>query len=198
MHDMPRPPVAVLTLFITLFLPACSFLIEYGRPNLGLAWYLFLEMFDHFRPLFAFLFLLMPFVHLPALSLKLAHRHPKALLVATWLLLAIHKPYPNLADYGLWTSSVWMLGPDFVSIFPRGCAAYAVEGAFYFGYYAGAVWTRWMHYGSSNANFYFAVSIGWNLMQSMLLIYGVWLLSKWSVKKEVGGEFVETGELHQE
>ena len=74
-------------------------------PNMGLWWYFFAEIFEHFRAFFLFVLHIQPLVFLLPLSLRLAHK-PVVLTTVACLLIAIFKvrvfrqrPSPNiLAD----------------------------------------------------------------------------------------------------
>lgn len=74
------------------------------RPNIGLYWYFFTEMFEHFRLLFITLFQLnVSFLYIVPLALRL--RHDPMLLAFSYLTItAIFKSYPCIGDVGLYMS----------------------------------------------------------------------------------------------
>lgn len=72
------------------------------KPNIGLFWYFFTEMFEHFRPLFLVSFQVnATILYLSALSIRL--RNEPVLLAATLTaLIAIFKSYPSIGDVGFY------------------------------------------------------------------------------------------------
>jgi len=73
----------------------CNCMVSDLRPNIGLAWYLFVEMFDHFRSFFLAVFQLNVFVFLVPASLKF-RSDPLILLALLTSIHSIFKPYPTL------------------------------------------------------------------------------------------------------
>jgi GPI transamidase subunit PIG-U len=59
-------------------------------PNMGLWWYFFAEIFDHFRAFFLFVFHVQPLLLLVPLTLRLQHK-PLVLTVITCLLITLFK-----------------------------------------------------------------------------------------------------------
>jgi hypothetical protein len=55
-------------------------------PNLGLWWYFFAEIFDHFRSFFLFVFNIQPLLLLLPISLRLARRPVVLTIIATFLI----------------------------------------------------------------------------------------------------------------
>ena len=81
---------------------AFTFLVTDLTPNLGVHWYLFAELFSHFRGFFLFVFHAFPaFLSVPALA-RYGHARP---ILAVGVVLALHTalgPYPtwgNVAGY---------------------------------------------------------------------------------------------------
>lgn len=74
------------------------------RPNIGLHWYFFTEMFEHFRWLFIASFQInVNFLYVVPLALKL--RRDPMLLAFTYLAIAaIFKSYPSIGDIGFYMS----------------------------------------------------------------------------------------------
>ena len=84
-----------------LLVPARSLTYPDLTPNIGLGWYFFIEMFDHFRAFFVCVFQLHVFAYVAPLTIAFAHEP----LFATVLLvgvIAIFKSYPQLGDFTLW------------------------------------------------------------------------------------------------
>lgn len=72
------------------------------RPNIGLFWYFFTEMFEHFRMLFICAFQInCAFLYLVPLTLRL-HDEPMLLATSLTALMAIFKSYPSLGDVGFY------------------------------------------------------------------------------------------------
>ncbi|KAG8892699.1 hypothetical protein FRB99_002496, partial [Tulasnella sp. 403] len=80
-----------------------SLLLPDLTPNPGLWWYFFTEMFDHFRSFFLVVFSMHLVIYVAPLCIKFSHDP----LYATFILqgvIATFKPYPTLADPGLFVS----------------------------------------------------------------------------------------------
>jgi phosphatidylinositol glycan class U len=57
---------------------------------MGLWWYFFAEIFEHFRPFFLFVFHVQPALLLLPLTMRIRHK-PASLLLATALLITLFK-----------------------------------------------------------------------------------------------------------
>ena len=124
------PTVAVFAAFLGLLLFASYHLMgsnagflasTYGfvlsvpelTPNMGLFWYFFTEMFEHFRLFFVATFQLNVFVYVVPLSIRL--RKDPFLLAFTLIgLVAVFKSYPTYGDVGFYLSML----PLFAHLFP--------------------------------------------------------------------------------
>ncbi|XP_065204794.1 phosphatidylinositol glycan anchor biosynthesis class U protein [Planococcus citri] len=136
------------------------------RPNIGLFWYFFTEMFEHFRPLFLCSFQInATILYLSALSIRL--RNEPVLLAATLTaLIAIFKSYPSIGDVGfyiallpMWKHLFQFMQQGFiVTCFFVGCSMFAPT-----------VWHLWIYSGSANANFYFGVTLAFATTQIFLV-----------------------------
>lgn len=74
------------------------------RPNVGLFWYFFTEMFEHFRPLFVCAFQINAlFLYVVPLSFRL-YEEPMLLATSLTALSAIFKSYPSVGDVGFYLS----------------------------------------------------------------------------------------------
>lgn len=68
------------------------------QPNIGLFWYFFTEMFDHFRPLFLHTFQLnASLIYVGPLTIKM-HKDPLLLTVVLMALTVIFRSYPSIGD----------------------------------------------------------------------------------------------------
>lgn len=72
-------------------------------PNIGLFWYFFTEMFEHFRLFFLATFQINAFVYVLPLATKL-RKDPMLLAMALLALTAVFRSYPSLGDVGLYMS----------------------------------------------------------------------------------------------
>lgn len=70
-------------------------------PNIGLFWYFFTEMFEHFRLFFLATFQINAFVYVLPLSIRL-HRDPVLLATALLAFTAVFRSYPALGDVGFY------------------------------------------------------------------------------------------------
>ncbi|KAG7268398.1 hypothetical protein CRUP_016272 [Coryphaenoides rupestris] len=93
------------------FLPAVyGFILSVPdlTPNIGLFWYFFAEMFDHFRLFFLCVFQINVFFYTAPLSIKLKD-HPVFLIFMQIAVIAIFKSYPTVGDLSLYLAflPVW-------------------------------------------------------------------------------------------
>jgi len=72
-------------------------------PNVGMFWYFFIEIFDHFRVFFLWVFQMNAFFYVVPFAM-LFREHPVAMFHSLLAMAAIFKPYPTYADAGLWMS----------------------------------------------------------------------------------------------
>ncbi|XP_014214639.1 phosphatidylinositol glycan anchor biosynthesis class U protein [Copidosoma floridanum] len=136
------------------------------RPNIGLYWYFFTEMFEHFRSLFIASFQInVSLLFIVPLALRL--RKDPMLLAFSYLALdAIFKSYPCIGDVGFYLSllPLWrhlfrhMQQEFFVGCFILFCTVFAPT-----------VWHQWIYLRSANANFYFGVTLAFAIAQIFLL-----------------------------
>ncbi|BES97984.1 unnamed protein product [Nesidiocoris tenuis] len=142
------------------------------RPNIGLFWYFFTEMFEHFRLLFVYSFQInATLLYLAPLSLRF-HSDPMLLAASLTALVAIFKSYPCLGDVGFYMALLPMwkhlfnskaVVPDMQQSFVILCALVitSVLGP--------TVWHLWIYSRSANANFYFGVTLAFATAQIFLI-----------------------------
>uniref|UniRef100_A0A182IY49 Uncharacterized protein n=1 Tax=Anopheles atroparvus TaxID=41427 RepID=A0A182IY49_ANOAO len=126
------------------------------QPNIGLFWYFFTEMFDHFRTLFLYSFQInATLLYLFPLTFKL---HKEPIMLATMLigLAAVFRSYPCIGDVSfylalipLWKSISLFMKNNFIV-----GATILVTSVL-----APTVWHLWIYNNSANANFYFGVTL---------------------------------------
>ncbi|KAH8119057.1 PIG-U-domain-containing protein [Phellopilus nigrolimitatus] len=124
-------------------------------PNPGLWWYFFTEMFDHFRPFFLMVFSMHLLIYVVPICTKFQHDP----LYATFLLqgiLGIFKPYPTMADPGLFLSSI-SLFPEVYQYFrhPIVTALLHLHASLLLPLFS----NLWLAQGTGNANFFYASTL---------------------------------------
>ncbi|KAK9309808.1 hypothetical protein QLX08_000627 [Tetragonisca angustula] len=136
------------------------------RPNVGLYWYFFTEVFEHFRWLFIASFQInVSLLYIVPLALRL--RHDPMLLAFSYLAVtAIFKSYPCIGDVGFYMS----LLPLWKHLFQYTQQGFIV-GCFmlFCTVFAPTVWYQWIYSRSANANFYFGVTLAFAIAQIFLL-----------------------------
>ncbi|GAA6020393.1 hypothetical protein JCM11491_000335 [Sporobolomyces phaffii] len=130
-------------------------------PNIGLTWYFFIEMFDHFRSFFLVVFALHPLTYVAPLTYFYRNDPLFAivLLVGSYTLL---KSYPTLGDYAMWHVLLacysellpYVSSPVFHSLAPL--YALSLLPAFHH---------LWLYSTSGNANFFYASTLVWAVSQ---------------------------------
>lgn len=135
------------------------------QPNLGVFWYFFTEMFDHFRLFFTYVFQLNAFLFAIPLALRLKD-NPVILIFIQLGLQSIFKSYPSISDAGLYLT----LLPTFYYLFKfmrnllvQSCMLLAASVL------APIMWHIWISSGSGNANFYFAITLVYSVGQIFLV-----------------------------
>ncbi|XP_071444560.1 phosphatidylinositol glycan anchor biosynthesis class U protein [Hetaerina americana] len=136
------------------------------RPNVGLFWYFFTEMFEHFRSLFLAAFQLNALaLYVGPLGMRLRSA-PLLLAEALIALAAVFRSYPSLGDISLPLA----LLPTWRHLF-----AYMQQG-FIVGCFllitsvlGPTVWHLWIYSRSANANFYFGVTLVFAAAQIFLI-----------------------------
>ncbi|BGP57475.1 hypothetical protein JCM8202_002033 [Rhodotorula sphaerocarpa] len=166
------------------------------KPNIGLAWYFFIEMFDHFRAFFLVVFALHPLIYVAPLTI--AYRSEPlfaaVLLVGT---IALLKSYPSFGDWAIWHALLgcfsellpYLSAPLFHALLPL-YAAFLLPSFHYL----------WLVAGTGNANFFYAATLVWAIgmggwaveaikakgKREVLMLQGVegrkqWREGKWKV-----------------
>lgn len=136
------------------------------KPNIGLFWYFFTEMFDHFRELFIYSFQINATI-LYLIPLALKFRNDVFLLITALLyILTIFKSYPCVGDVGL----VIGLLPCFKHLFNYSQQQFLILVIYLVTFCLGPiVWHLWIYSNSANANFYFGVTLAFAVAQIFLV-----------------------------
>uniref|UniRef100_A0A8C6L3I0 Phosphatidylinositol glycan anchor biosynthesis, class U n=1 Tax=Nothobranchius furzeri TaxID=105023 RepID=A0A8C6L3I0_NOTFU len=134
-------------------------------PNIGLFWYFFAEMFEHFRLFFLCVFQINVFFYTVPLSIKLKD-HPVFLMFMQLAVISIFKSYPTVGDIALYMAllPVWSHLHRFLrNIFLVSCVLLACSVLF------PVLWHLWIYAGSANSNFYYAITLLFNVAQILLV-----------------------------
>jgi phosphatidylinositol glycan class U len=135
-------------------------------PNLGVFWYFFTEMFEHFRTFFTYVFQINAFIYTIPLSLRLRN-DPVINLFLQMGLIACLKSYPSVGETGLYLSFL----PIFAYLFPfmRNTIVYSVM-LIVSTILAPIMFYLWLGSGGGNANFYFAITLVYTIGQIFLMV----------------------------
>uniref|UniRef100_A0A3Q3WT01 Uncharacterized protein n=1 Tax=Mola mola TaxID=94237 RepID=A0A3Q3WT01_MOLML len=134
-------------------------------PNIGLFWYFFAEMFEHFRLFFLCVFQINVFFYTIPLSIKLKE-HPVFLMFMQLAVISIFKSYPTVGDIALYLAfiPVWSHLHRFLrNIFLVTCVLVVCSALF------PVLWHLWIYAGSANSNFYYAITLLFNVAQILLM-----------------------------
>ncbi|XP_069740359.1 phosphatidylinositol glycan anchor biosynthesis class U protein isoform X1 [Narcine bancroftii] len=134
-------------------------------PNIGLFWYFFAEMFEHFRLFFVCVFQINVFFYTLPLSVKLRD-HPMFFMFIQIAIIAIFKSYPTVGDVALYMAflPMWNHLYRFLrNIFVVSCLLISSSVLF------PVLWHLWIYSGSANSNFYYAITLAFNVGQILLV-----------------------------
>uniref|UniRef100_A0A8C7LXE8 Phosphatidylinositol glycan anchor biosynthesis class U protein n=1 Tax=Oncorhynchus mykiss TaxID=8022 RepID=A0A8C7LXE8_ONCMY len=134
-------------------------------PNIGLFWYFFAEMFEHFRLFFICVFQINVFFYTIPLSIKLKE-HPIFLIFMQIAIISIFKSYPTVGDIALYMAFLpaWNHLYRFLrNIFLVSVVLLACSTLF------PVLWHLWIYAGSANSNFYYAITLLFNVAQILLV-----------------------------
>uniref|UniRef100_A0A915DYB6 Uncharacterized protein n=1 Tax=Ditylenchus dipsaci TaxID=166011 RepID=A0A915DYB6_9BILA len=139
-------------------------------PNVGIFWYFFIQIFEHYRLLFLFVFQLNILIYLIPLAATLRWveevEKPYLLGVSLLMFVAIFSSYPSYAETALYL--------PFIAAF------FELHKFIRYGLVLGStlvasliltpiMWRMWVDTGTGNANFFFA--IGWVFSIAQIFIF---------------------------
>ncbi|BGP34465.1 hypothetical protein JCM10296v2_006285 [Rhodotorula toruloides] len=138
-------------------------------PNIGLAWYFFIEMFDHFRSFFLVIFALHPLVYVAPLTIAY-RRDPLFAVVVLVGTIALLKSYPSFGDWGFWHALLgcysellpYTSSPLFHSLLPLHALLLLPSFSH-----------LWLVSNSGNANFFYASTLVWALGMGGWVVEGI-------------------------
>jgi phosphatidylinositol glycan class U len=135
-------------------------------PNIGLFWYFFTEMFDHFRQLFLYTFQLnTTILYLFPLTFTFMES-PEFLLTVLLALTTIFASYPCIGSIAFYMSLI----PLWKRVSPFMSHNFIVVSTFLVTSILGpTVYHLWIYANSANANFYFGVTLVFCTSQIFLL-----------------------------
>lgn len=146
------------------------------QPNIGLFWYFFTEMFEHFRTLFLYTFQMNATVlYILPLTVKL-HRQPVLLATILMALITIFRSYPCVGDVAFYMALLPLFKRSAKCEQKKSKRERALNNTilsfvvmannfvvFCFFLIASAlgptVWFLWIYCNSANANFYFGATL---------------------------------------
>ena len=134
-------------------------------PNMGLFWYFYAEMFEHFRLFFVWTLQLNCFVYVLPLSIQLKDEP----FFLSWILIsltAIFKSYPSYGDVGFYLAIL----PIFSHLFPYMKQLFVAGNMFVAATILGPVLHQmWIYNGSANSNYFFAINLVFGMAQILLV-----------------------------
>jgi GPI-anchor transamidase subunit U len=145
---------------------AVLFALTDQTPNLGLTWYFTTEVFAEFRLFFVGLFALHPLVYIVPLWMRLKYS-PLFLLCATFAAGLLTKPHATLADAVPYLALLFVFADEVRLLrfkFPVVVSFLACAVAL------PATWHLWLYSGSGNSNFFFGMTVLYNVAHIVLLV----------------------------
>ncbi|WWD17168.1 hypothetical protein CI109_101606 [Kwoniella shandongensis] len=151
-------------------------------PNVGMWWYFFTEMFEHFRTFFLGVFQIHNLIYVAPICMRLSDDPLFAILVlvgifSTW------KSYPALGDMALWAG---LLGcfPEVVSNLRHPLFTLTVH--LYTSILLPLLHSLWLLTGTGNANFFYAATMVYGLNASLAIVDVLSAGLRLGVKRSVG------------
>ena len=143
---------------------------EDQTPNLGLHWYLFTTMFDHFREFYVVALNAAPLALAVPFAYRFANR-PLTALVLSSIVATMCAPYPTLSDVVTYMSLLSVVAVDSSGnplVYMEG--GVLIAGGFLYALLLSPItWYMWIHTRVANANFFYAISLVFAITQLVLL-----------------------------
>ncbi|UXI19311.1 metabotropic glutamate receptor 2 [Sarcoptes scabiei] len=134
-------------------------------PNIGVFWYFFSEIFDHFRSFFIWIFQINFFIYIIPLTMRLKE-NPYFLSFITLVNHSIFKPYPTVSDLILFLC----LLPQWSHLFRYMRNILIIAGTIVTtSVLAPILWYLWIVLGTANSNFYFGITLAFNVGLILLI-----------------------------
>mmetsp|Transcript_157568 Transcript_157568/g.278044 ORF Transcript_157568/g.278044 Transcript_157568/m.278044 type:complete len:517 (-) Transcript_157568:37-1587(-) len=151
-------------------------------PNVGLFWYMFIEVFDRYRDMFLVAF----HAHLLFYPIPLHLRMGRHLPVGPWLhcgaavaLVTIFKPYPTASDFGLMLS-ILLVHAEIIQASDK-YFAFLLSGLLFGLSMFPTMTSVWLRRNAGNANFLYNMTLVTNFFSSILL--SEWIKSCMKLRK---------------
>ncbi|KAK5584662.1 hypothetical protein RB653_006278 [Dictyostelium firmibasis] len=151
-----------------------TFFVEDLTPNIGLFWYYFIEVFDHFRNLFLFIFQYHVFIYCIPLAIRLKE-HPLFYFWSLCAIIATFKSYPALGDTALHVSLLPLLYQPLKGV---KYSFIVIVVAIFVTVLAPILWQMWIYQGTGNANFYYTINLVFTIAQVLLIVDSLSVLLK--------------------
>lgn len=135
-------------------------------PNIGMFWYFFTEVFEHFASFFTWVVQINAFIHAIPLSVTLKDS-PFFAFYATYLTSTIFQPYPSLTNMALLLSLTFQWSDLFQHmrrILIVCCACITCMSLW------PVFWHLWIIMGTANANFYFGATLAFSTSLILFMI----------------------------
>lgn len=165
----------------------CILQVKDLTPNIGLYWYMFIEIFKEFRTLFLFVFQSTIFFYTIPLGFKYAKQDPFFLIAILLAIYGMFQPYPNISDVGFYLVFIAFFKNAFRYIYSK---LFITVNAFLYGLLMMPVFFYyWIYQGSGNSNFYYV---------GTLVVTGAQILFVWDFMraKIISDIFAYNSELH--
>lgn len=130
------------------------------RPNAGLFWYLYQQIFAHFSDFLKVVLHLVPAALVVPVSIKF-EQDPLFLAFVLQAATTILKPDPSGADYVLLCGLLFAQQRIFEHTRVLFVALFVQAGILVFLF---RVWDYWVRFNGFNANFYYVFSLAWNVV----------------------------------
>mmetsp|Transcript_7147 Transcript_7147/g.10249 ORF Transcript_7147/g.10249 Transcript_7147/m.10249 type:complete len:552 (+) Transcript_7147:111-1766(+) len=137
------------------------------NPNLGLLWYLFIQMFQRFRPFFVVYLNLLPYIFIFPLLIRL-HQYPLDLVVVFNFIWTIFKPSPTLHDL-VFALTFYLASPCSLSRTSNVSTIALIAIPVPVSLYTMDYWL-WLGTGVGNANYMFFQCLAYNIFITAILV----------------------------
>ncbi|KAM9980345.1 hypothetical protein ACTFIZ_006593 [Dictyostelium cf. discoideum] len=172
-----------------------TFFVEDLTPNIGLFWYYFIEVFDHFRNLFLFIFQYHVFIYCIPLAIRLKE-HPLFYFWSLCAIIATFKSYPALGDTALHVSLLPLLYQPLKGV---KYSFIVIVVAIFVTVLAPILWQMWIYQGTGNANFYYTINLVFTIAQVLLIVDSLSVLLKLDYVNKINlKNKLENNQLEQE
>ncbi|TXT08993.1 hypothetical protein VHUM_02467 [Vanrija humicola] len=133
-------------------------------PNVGMWWYFFTEIFDHFRVFFQGVFQFHLAIYVVPLCLRLAD--PSFILLIQIGAISTWKSYPTLGDMALWAGFLGCF-PEIIANLQHPLLSLTVH--LYTSILLPLLHSLWLLTGTGNANFFYAATMVYGLNSTLTI-----------------------------